>query len=51
MDCREKVADAHATRGEPSFYDYAPAMNAANLLDLILIHRRELPFVLDPWTL
>lgn len=21
------------------------------LLDLLLLHRRELPFVLDPWTL
>jgi hypothetical protein len=42
--------DLEANRGEEPRSEATPP-SSLNLLDLILLHRRDLPFVLDPWTL
>jgi hypothetical protein len=50
-----RVPDAfdelEASLGDVGLTDGVVPSQPLTLLDLLLLHRRELPFVLDPWTL
>jgi hypothetical protein len=48
---RDDFDELEAALGDARQSDEGTPRQPLTLLDLLLVHRRALPFVLDPWTL